>query len=168
MFHLAAAVAIVSTAMVVTRRDAVHALLYLVVSLLSVALVFFALGAPFIAALEVIVYAGAIMVLFLFVVMMLNLGKWAAAHEALWLPPRIWKGPVILSILLLLELLYVLARGGPAVMPPVPAATGPKQVGIVLYGPYLVGVELASMLLLAGLAGAYRLGRRGPGAAPGR
>ena len=165
MFSIAAAVAIVSTAMVVTRRDAVHALLYLVVSLLSVALVFFALGAPFIAALEIIVYAGAIMVLFLFVVMMLNLGKWAAGHEALWLPRRIWTGPVILSLLLLLELLHVLARGGPAAFPAAPPMTGPKQVGIVLYGPYLVGVELASMLLLAGLAGAWHLGRRGP--APG-
>ena len=162
MLHLAAAVAIVSTAMVVTRRDAVHALLYLVVSLLAVALVFFALGAPFVAALEVIVYAGAIMVLFLFVVMMLNLGRSAAVHEALWLPRRIWRGPVILSLLLLAELAFVLAHGGAAGAPAGPAPAGPKQVGIVLYGPYLVGVELASMLLLAGLAGAFHLGRREP------
>ncbi len=160
LFHLAAGVAILSTAMVVTRRDAVHALLYLVVSLLSVALVFFALGAPFIAALEVIVYAGAIMVLFLFVVMMLNLGRWAAGREALWLPPRAWAGPALLSLLLLLELVYVLARGGPPAVPVAPVPVGPKQVGIALYGPYLVGVELASMLLLAGLAGAWHLGRQ--------
>ncbi len=161
MLHLAAAVAIVSTAMVVTRRDAVHALLYLVVSLLAVALVFFALGAPFVAALEVIVYAGAIMVLFLFVVMMLNLGKGAAVHEALWLPPRIWRGPAILSLLLLAELAYVLARGPVPGAPPGPPTVGPKEVAIALYGPYVVGVELASMLLLAGLAGAWHLGRRG-------
>ena len=60
--------------------NAVHALLYLVVSLLAVAVVFFTLGAPFVAALEVIIYAGAIMVLFVFVVMMLNLGD--ARHRA--------------------------------------------------------------------------------------
>ena len=64
-----------------------HALLYLVVSLLSVALIFFMLGAPFAAALEVIVYAGAIMVLFVFVVMMLNLGPQTAAQERQWLDP---------------------------------------------------------------------------------
>ena len=163
LFRVAALVAIVSTAMVVTRRDAVHALLYLVVSLLSVALVFFALGAPFIAALEVIVYAGAIMVLFLFVVMMLNLGRWTTGQEALWLPRRAWAGPALLSLLLLVELAWVLARGGPApAAAAVPPTVGPKQVGIVLYGPYLVGVELASMLLLSGLAGAFHLGRRAP------
>ncbi len=162
MFHVAAGVAIVSTAMVVTRRDAVHALLYLVVSFLAVALVFFALGAPFVAALEVIVYAGAIMVLFLFVVMMLNLGRWAASREALWLPRRTWTGPAILSLLLLVELVYVLARGGAAGAPGGLTMAGPKQVAIVLYGPYMIGVELASMLLLAGLAGAWHLGRRGP------
>ncbi len=162
MLHVAAAVAIVSTVMVVTRRDAVHALLYLVVSLLAVALAFFALGAPFVAALEVIVYAGAIMVLFLFVVMMLNLGRAAAIHEALWLPPRIWTGPVLLSLVLLAEFVFVVVRGA-APAPSIGPATGPKQVGIVLYGPYLVGVELASMLLLAGLAGALHLGRRGAG-----
>ena len=74
VFYLAAVIAILATVMVITRLNAVHALLYLIVSLLSVAVVFYTLGAPFIAALEVIIYAGAIMVLFVFVVMMLNLG----------------------------------------------------------------------------------------------
>ena len=69
LFYAGGAVAIVATFLVVTRRNAVHALLYLILSLLSVALVFYALGAAFIALLEVIIYAGAIMVLFLFVVM---------------------------------------------------------------------------------------------------
>jgi NADH-quinone oxidoreductase subunit J len=73
-FYLAAVVAVLATVMALTRLNAVHALLYLIVSLLAVSLVFFTLGAPFIAALEVIIYAGAIMVLFVFVIMMLNLG----------------------------------------------------------------------------------------------
>ena len=72
-FYLAAAVALVSTVMVITRTNAVHALLYMVLSLLSVAVIFYTLGAPFIAALEVITYAGAIMVLFVFVVMLLGM-----------------------------------------------------------------------------------------------
>src|ERR671910_523306 len=127
-FYLAAAVAIASTIMVITRLDAVHALLYLIVSLLSVAVIFFTLGAPFVAALEVIVYAGAIMVLFVFVVMMLNLGPAAIAQERQWLHPRMWVGPTILAVLLIVELLYVLTHlGGRSTDP---GAVGPKDVGL--------------------------------------
>ena len=74
VFYISGAVALAATLMVVTRTNAVHAALYLLVSLLAVALVFFSLGAPFVAALEIVVYAGAIMVLFVFVIMMLNIG----------------------------------------------------------------------------------------------
>ena len=98
--------------MVITQRHAVHALLYLIVSLLAMALIFFALGAPFVAALEVIIYAGAIMVLFVFVIMMLNLGRQAAEQERQWLAPAAWIGPGILAAILLAEVVYVLARGG--------------------------------------------------------
>ncbi len=157
-FYIAAAVAVVSTFMVITRRNAVHALLYLVVSLLSVALIFFILGAPFVAALELIIYAGAIMVLFVFVIMMLNLGPESVEQERQWLAPGIWVGPAILTVILTAELIYVLARAGERISKV--AAVSPKQVGIALLGPYVLGVELASMLLLAGLVGAYHLGRR--------
>jgi len=75
LFYVTAAVSILSTIMMLTRLNAVHALLYLIVSLLAVAVVFYTFGAPFVAALEVIIYAGAIMVLFIFVVMLLNLGE---------------------------------------------------------------------------------------------
>jgi NADH-quinone oxidoreductase subunit J len=143
--------------MMMTRLNVVHALLYLIVSLLGVAVVFYTLGAPFVAALEVIIYAGAIMVLFIFVVMMLNLGEHGAEMEKQWLTPGIWTGPVLLSVILMVEVVY-LARGGTA--PLGTGAVGPKEVGIALFGPYLIGVELASMLLLAGLVGAYHLGFR--------
>ena len=157
-FYIAAAVAIASTVMVITRLQAVHALLYLIVSLLAVAIIFYVLGAPFIAALEVIIYAGAITVLFVFVVMMLNLGEAAAEQERQWLQPRMWVGPTILAGILVGELCYVLARSGRHA-----AGTGivePKQVGLALFGPYIIGVELAAMLLLAGMVGAYHLGQR--------
>ena len=106
VFYIAAVVAVASTLMVITRLNAVHALLYLVVSLLSVGVVFFALGAPFVAVLEVIIYAGAIMVLFVFVVMMLNLGKTAVEQERQWLHPSMWGGPTILLLILLVEVIY--------------------------------------------------------------
>lgn len=157
-FYLAAAVAVFATLMVVTRLDAVHALLYLIVSLLAVAVVFFLLGAPFAAALEVVIYAGAIVVLFVFVVMMLNLGREAVAQEERWLKPGIWIGPSVLAALLLVELLAILwALPGVSGKGPV----GAEQVGAALFGPYVLAVELASMLLLAAVVGAYHIGRRG-------
>lgn len=152
-FYLSAIVAVVATVMVITRRNAVHALLYLIVSLLAVGLVFFTLGAPFAAALEVITYAGAIMVLFLFVIMLLNPQPSDGKRPF----PIQWRGPGLLTIVLLAELIYLLVQGGQAVGE---TAVSPQQVGLTLFGPYLLGVELASMLLLAGLVGAYHLGKR--------
>jgi NADH-quinone oxidoreductase subunit J len=166
LFVVTAAVAVISTAMVITRLNAIHALLYLIVALLAVALVFFALGAPFVAALEVIIYAGAIMVLFVFVIMMLNLGPHATDQESQWLRPRMWAGPSILAAILITELVYVLLRS-PGQLAGLNAVE-PKQVGIALFGPYLLAVELASMLLLAGLVAAYHLGRRDQSEEQGR
>jgi NADH-quinone oxidoreductase subunit J len=155
-FYIASAVAVVSTALMLTRLNIVHALLYLIVSLLGIAVVFYLLGASFVAALEIIVYAGAIMVLFVFVVMMLNLGT-AAEIEKRWLTPGIWVGPVVLAGILIIEVLYMV-RGSSTGLGP--GGVEPKQVGIALFGPYLIGVELASILLLAGLVGAYHLSYR--------
>ncbi len=157
LFYVSGVVAVFSTVMVITRTRAVHALLYLIVSLLAVALIFFILGAPFVAALEVIIYAGAIMVLFVFVIMMLNLGADAARQESQWLQARIWTGPVLLCLILAFELIYMFIEERERLASV--AEVTPKQVGIALFGPYVIGVELASMLLLAGLVGAYHLGR---------
>jgi len=157
LFLVSAIVAVIATLMTITRSVVVHALLYLIVSLLAMAMVFAALGAPFAAALEVIIYAGAIMVLFVFVVMMLNLGAGDVAREGAWLTLRAWIGPGLLGGLLALELLYAAARGGAAGT--AQAAIGPERVGLALFGPYMIAVELASMLLLAGLVGALHLGR---------
>lgn len=156
-FYIASAIAVISTIVMLSRVNLVHALLYLIVSLLSIAVDFFLLGAPFAAALEAIVYAGAIMVLFLFVVMMLNIGKRAAETEREWLSPGIWTGPAALSAILLIEVVNSI-RGASAGLGSV--SIGPKQVGIALYGPYAIGAGLASMLLLSGLVGACHLGFR--------
>ena len=157
-FYFASGVAVVSTLRVVTGTNPVHALLYLIISLISVAMTFFALGAPFAGVLEVIAYAGAIMVLFVFVVMMLNLGPASVRQERDWLKPGIWAGPVFLGALLLLELLYVLF-GNQSGVGIGHTTVDAKAVGISLFGPYLLVVELASMLLLAAAVTAFRLGR---------
>jgi NADH-quinone oxidoreductase subunit J len=160
VFYGAAAVAVLATLMVVVRPHAVHSLLYLVVSLLAISLVFFVLGAPYIAALEVIVYAGAIMVLFVFVIMMLNLGPESARQERRWLQPRAWIGPAALGLVLLVELVYAV-RAETARLPGT-EVTQAQDLSRALFGAdrYLLVIELASMLLMAGLVGAYHLGRR--------
>jgi NADH-quinone oxidoreductase subunit J len=156
LFYITSAVAVFATVMMITRLNAVHGLLYLILSLLAVGVLFFLLGAHFAAVLEVIIYAGAIMVLFVFVIMMLNQGQKTIEQEHVWLQPGIWVGPSLLASVLFVEMLVIVGYGGNAETGKVVDA---KQVGIALYGPYLLAVELASMLLLAGLVGAYHLAR---------
>ena len=157
-FYVAATIAVLATVCVIAGRNPVHALLNLVVSLLAVAAMFFMLGAPFAGALEIVVYAGAIMVLFVFVVMMLSLGAKTTEQERRWLQPKVWVAPSVLAGALLAGLLYVLLGDG-LLTPAALATVDAKAVGVTLFGPYLLAVELASMLLLAALVAAYHLGR---------
>jgi NADH-quinone oxidoreductase subunit J len=157
LFYLSALVSVIATLLAITRVNVTHALLYFIVSLLSLAIIFYTLGAHFAAALEVIVYAGAIMVMFLFVIMMLNMGQTTVDQERAWFKPTMWIGPSLLSAPLLVELVSVINTvQGDAAHTVITA----KQVGIDLFGPYVLAVELASMLLLAGLVGAYHLARK--------
>lgn len=158
-FYIAAAVAILATIMVITRYNMIHALLYLVVSFLAVAVVFFTLGAPFMAALEIIIYAGAIVVLIIFVIMMLNLTQEDVQREKEWLKPAVWVGPAILSAILLAELVYIVMGADPAQTEAL-VAVDAKMVGLALFGPYVLGVQLSGILLMAGIVGAYHLGRQ--------
>ena len=157
-FYIAAAIAVLSTVMVLTRFNIMHALLWLIVSLLSVAVIFFLYGAPFMASLEIIVYAGAIMVLIIFFVMMLNMGPEATRQEKQWLKPRMWLFPAIFCVILLGELVYLIAQNRTPVTGI--AEVPPKAVGQSLFGPYILAVELSAMLLMAGIVGAYHLGRQ--------
>jgi NADH-quinone oxidoreductase subunit J len=157
IFYIAAAVALISTGLAISRRNTIHALLYLILSLLAISVIFYVLGAHFIAALEVIIYAGAIMVLFIFVIMMLNIGTEEEVEQK-WLTPKMWIIPSILACILLVDFIFVVSSVksqqviGQVVMP--------KQVGISLFTTYLLGVEISAILLLAGITGAYHLGRQ--------
>jgi NADH-quinone oxidoreductase subunit J len=157
-FYIASAVAILATIMVITRYNVVHALLYLVASFLAIAVVFFVLGAPFIAALEIIVYAGAIVVLIIFVIMMLNLKKESVEQEEKWVTRKVWVGPAILCTILLVEMAYILATSDTTILSDTEIDS--KAVGLSLYGPYVIGVELCGLLLMSGIVGAYHLGRQ--------
>jgi len=163
MFYFSAALAVVASLKVVTGKNSVHALLYLVVSLLAVAVCFYLMGAPFAAGLEVIVYAGAILVLFVFAIMMFGLGQ----DETLNAPKshsfqlgniNLWFGPSLIAILLLTELIFAIDSS--TVQEKLTSnIIDAKQVGILLYGPYLLAVEIASFLLLAGLIAGYHFAK---------
>ena len=143
--------------MVITRYHPVHALLYLVVSFLAVAMIFLSIGAPFVAVLEIILYAGAIIVLLIFVVMMLNLGTDTATQEKQWLQPKVWVGPSVLALVLLGEMVVLLLKGNAADMN-VPVLEI-KNVSLSLYREYVIAVELAGFLLMAGIVGAAHIGK---------
>jgi NADH-quinone oxidoreductase subunit J len=157
-FLITAAVALVAAVLAVTRLDVSHALLFMVILLLALAVIFYVMGAPFAAALQVIVYAGAIMVLFLFVVMILGLGSRSVAGERAIFRPRAWIAPLILSLLLMGELLVLLSRAESGIIKT--GSVDPKAVGLELFSTYLLGVELASFMLLGGVVSAFHLGRR--------
>ncbi len=158
-FYISALIAIAATVLAITRLHAVHALLFLIVSLLALAVLFFVMGAHFAAALEIIIYAGAIMVLFIFAIMMLNLGKETREWERQLLTPRIWVLPTIFTLVLASELVYLLAIRRELAWGEF-TLVSPEAVGASLFGPYVLGVEIAAFLLLAGLVGAYHIGRR--------
>jgi NADH-quinone oxidoreductase subunit J len=160
VFIVLAAIAVVSGLNVILRRNPVHSAIFLAFTILTLAGIFVLLNAEFIAATEVIIYAGAIIVLFVFVVMMLNLGERAVEMESKWLTPGMWVGPEILAAILIAEVVYLLSR--PVVEAHAVQFIEPRDVGAALFGPYLIGVELASMLLLGALVGAYHLGYRKP------
>ncbi len=172
-FYLLAAVAIIASLRVITRANPVHALLNMVVSLLAIAGVFFSIGAPFAGALEIIVYAGAIMVLFVFVVMMLNLGTQNTLQEKSWMTSSAWAVPMGLAFIIALTIVSMIGMGqahhemlNNMPVDVVQAAligvqtVSAKMIGGKLFTEYLLLVEIAGFLLLGGLVAAYHLARR--------
>ena len=154
LFYLAAVVAVIASLKVVTGSNTVHALLYLVVSLLAVAVCFYLMGAPFAAGLEIIVYAGAILVLFVFAVLMFGLGKDETINAPKSKSVTNMFGAMLLAFALLLELTVIINNA--QIQQTLQAnVVSSKAVGIMLYGPYLLAVEIASFLLLAGLLAGY-------------
>ncbi len=154
LFYLSGLIAVVASIKVITQKNTVHALLYLVVSLLAVAVCFYLMGAPFAAGLEVIVYAGAILVLFVFAIMLFGLKNDETRYAPQSKGLTIWFGPSLLALCLLIEIFISLDNADIQQRLQATVVTS-KQVGMLLYGPYLLAVEIASFLLLAGLVAGY-------------
>lgn len=150
-----AAVALACAILAVTRPAIVHALIWLVAALLSLAACFFALGASFAGAVQVLIYAGAIVAVFVFVVMTVDATPEALARERRRLSAG-WKRPAAAVAMVAVPLAVGLA----AAEGPTAVASTTGSLGAVLFGPWALAVELASGLLLAALMGARHLGRR--------
>jgi NADH-quinone oxidoreductase subunit J len=159
IFYILAVVMIISTVLAITRRYLVHSVVYLIVSFLATGLLFYLLGAPFLAALEVIIYAGAIMVLFLFIVMTLVVeerGKKGLESFRQWIPA------IVLSVISLF-VVGVLLFEVPGSRETLAAGMAtPAAFGQFIFKNYWFPVEIASFLLLIGLVGTLYLGRRTP------
>lgn len=158
-FYSLAAVAIFASLRVVTQANPVHAILSMIVSLLAIAGIFFILGAPFAGALEIVVYAGAIMVLFVFVIMMLNLGMSNDEREEKWLDAGSWAIPTGLTIIVAVVLYSMIGLNHDEAAMVGGTTVSAKAVGTVLFTKYVMLIEVAALLLLAALVAAYHLGK---------
>ena len=158
VFYVFAALILVFAVLVITARQTVHSVIFLVLDFLSIAALYVTLSAPFLAVIQVAVYAGGIVVLYLFVVMLVNLRRPPETHRD---PRRLGRLGVVMSLAVLVELLvigsYGLARTEST---GVLSAKNVEQVGWALYTDYLVPFEVASMLLLAAMIGAIVLAKR--------
>lgn len=158
-FYALAAVAIFASLRVVTLANPVHAILSMIVSLLAISGIFFVLGAPFAGALEIVVYAGAIMVLFVFVIMMLNLGMSNDEREERWLDAGTWAVPTGLTIIIAVVLYAMIGLNHNDAAMIGGTTISAKAVGTVLFTKYIMLIEVAALLLLAALVAAYHLGK---------
>lgn len=162
-FYVAAVIAVVATAMVIVGTNAVHALLNLVVSLLAVAIVFYVEGAPFAAALEVIVYAGAIMVLFLFVITLLGTQDYPFMSQHL---PGQRPLSIIFAALLLLSIVFFVGQAPHALnglhgtFNNQLAAGNVAAFGVALFTQFVFPFEGTTLLLIVAMVGAVALGRK--------
>jgi NADH-quinone oxidoreductase subunit J len=163
-FYTLAAFILGFAILVVTTKNTVHSVLFLVLNFLFVAALYVLLGAQFLAVIQILVYAGGIVVLYLFVVMLVNLKRPPEAHQD---PRRMTKLGFGLAAAVLLELGAIATYGG--VTPPrtpiaaqasIPVSGNTEQVGWLLYTSYLIPFEIASMLLLVAMIGAIILAKR--------
>ncbi len=160
-FYVLATLILVFAGLVITARNTTHSVLFLMMDFLSVAALYVLLGAEFVAVIQILVYAGGIVVLYLFVVMLVNLKRPPESYRD---PRRQGKLGVVLAAAVLVEMVAVAgySRVAPA---PVAAAVSPvvgntEEVGWLLYTQYLIPFELASMLLLVAMVGAILLSKR--------
>ncbi len=159
IFLFAAVIAVLAAVGLLLSRNAVHAAMFLILNMLALGAIYLLLNAPFIAAVQVAVYAGAIMVLVVFVIMLLGADKLSAGEVR---PAMKWQRPLALVLgagLAIVSILSLFLRGGlGAAAAPIDAS--PLAIGRALFTTYVFPFEVASILLLAAMAGAVVLTRK--------
>jgi len=163
IFWVAAIVAIIAAVRVVALKNPIISVLHLIVTLVALAVLFLQLSAEFIAALQIIVYAGAIMVLFLFIVMLLNLRKDEFGRDQL---PWLRFLGTLAGAAFLAELISVIGGGRVRAAPLTPGFGSVRSIGKALFGEYLFPFELTSLLLVAAVLAAVVVARRKSSNAP--
>ncbi len=156
LFYILGFTMLAATLLCITRRNPVHAVIYLVVGFFALALMFYLLGAPLVAAWEVVVYAGAIMVLFLFIIMMLGLAPQEVPEGPGW---QRWGPLVLLSSSMMICTLLLIFQDPMASKEIGDFYLAPQALGEALFGRYALAVEIVSFQLLFATIGAYMLGR---------
>lgn len=158
IFYVLAAIILITTGLAITRRNLVHVVMYLVFSFFGSAMMFYLFGAPLLAVLEVIIYAGAIMILFLFIIMMV---KVEASEEPLF-PIQQWLPIVLIGVVyLIIGAVIVSSAPGSQVTLEI-ALAKPKAFGEYLFQRHWLVIEIVSLLLLIALVGALYLGHKKP------
>lgn len=156
IFYILALVVVAATLFAITERHPVHAIVYLATSFFGLAVIFYLLAAPLAAVFEVIIYAGAIMVLFLFVIMMLDLGHPEQMNRPGF---RDWWPALVLSLVIAGSFAFLTFQPGHA-SPSAQGGVGIREFGAAMFGSYGIAVEVVSFQLLFALVGALYLGRR--------
>lgn len=163
LFLITASIALICALVTVSSHNVVHALLFMVIMMLAIALIFFLLGAPFAAALQIIVYAGAIMVLIIFVTMMLHQGEASLAQERQLFGLSMSWLPVCFSLTLFAETIYIAFISPSAVQLAANTTSssieGTKEIGSLLFGAYYQLIILAALMLLSALICAIHLSK---------
>ncbi len=150
---------VISALMVVFSRHAVYSALYLVVTMVSIAGIFILINAQLAAFLQILVYAGAIMVLFLFVIMLLNLGRWGDPPVSTSFIRR-FGGAFLIVFLVQLAILAIKFGGGPKLAEENARTATISEVALLLLTRYLYAFEMTSLLLLIAVVGAMVLARK--------
>ena len=162
-FYVISAFVLIFAVLVITAREAVHSVVFLVIDFLFVAALYALLGAEFLAIIQILVYAGGIVVLYLFVVMLVNLKRPPEAYSD---PHRHTKIGFALAVAILVEVGIISAKGyvapsaASAAAAALPVTGNTQEVGWLLYTSYLIPFEVASMLLLVAMIGAIVLAKR--------
>ena len=162
-FYLFAGVAVLASLLVIAQRNPIYSVLLLIASFGALSGLYVLLDAPFVAVIQIIVYAGAIMVLFLFVVMLLN-----APHEETEYDERVHPllrpGPMrfggLLAVALVLELVWALVKGNESGRFAAGAVSSVAAIGRLLFTDYAFAFEVTSVLIIAAMVGAVVLARR--------